>query len=73
VQRLETCGVETRPIIAGNLARHPALAQVPHRKAVAMPVCDNLLRQTLMIGCHPITTKGSLTTLEQALKGLAEL
>src|SRR5207247_1397275 len=30
ISHLEDSGVETRPIIAGNLARHPAISQVVH-------------------------------------------
>jgi CDP-4-dehydro-6-deoxyglucose reductase, E1 len=71
IRHLEESGVETRPIIAGNLARHPAMAQVVHRSAPAMRACDELLSNAFMIGCHPVLSAGSLTTLEQALAGLA--
>ena len=73
VAHLEANGVETRPIIAGNLARHPGVAQVEHRTAASMEVCDSLLRDTFMIGCHPVLSTGSLTTLEQAIASLASL
>lgn len=73
VRHLEGHGVETRPIIAGNLARHPAVARVEHRTSDSMDVCDALLRSSLMIGCHPIPTDGSLATLEGAIKALANL
>jgi CDP-6-deoxy-D-xylo-4-hexulose-3-dehydrase len=71
IRHLEESGVETRPIIAGNLARHPAMAQVVHRSAPAMGASDALLRNAFMIGCHPVLSAGSLTTLERALAGLA--
>jgi CDP-6-deoxy-D-xylo-4-hexulose-3-dehydrase len=73
VRHLEESGVETRPIIAGNLARHPAMAQVVHRSASSMDSSDALLRNAFMIGCHPVVSPGSLTTLERALARLAEL
>jgi CDP-6-deoxy-D-xylo-4-hexulose-3-dehydrase len=72
-EHFENHGVETRPIIAGNLARHPAIAQVLHRCAPSMDVCDALLRDTFMIGCHPALSTGSLTTLERAIASLANL
>ncbi len=72
VGHFERNGVETRPIIAGNLARHPAVAQVRHRSAASMDTCDALLRDTFMIGCHPILSTGSLTTLERAITSLAD-
>ena len=71
VRHLETNGVETRPIIAGNLARHPAASQVRHRSAASMDTCDALLRDSFMIGCHPILSAGSLKTLEVAIASLA--
>jgi dTDP-4-amino-4,6-dideoxygalactose transaminase len=71
MRHLERHGVETRPIIAGNLARHPATHQITHRSAPDLSVSDALLRDTLMVGCHPISTQGSLETLEQAFRGLA--
>lgn len=73
VQHFEVNRVETRPIIAGNLARHPAVAQVRHRTAGSMAVCDGLLRDSFMIGCHPILSSGSLATLENAITSLAGL
>lgn len=71
VAHLEEHGVETRPIIAGNLARHPAVSQIRHRSAGSMDVSDALLRDTFMIGCHPVLSPGSLATLERAITSLA--
>ena len=73
VQHLEAAGVETRPIIAGNLAQHPAVRPVEHRAPRSMPVADSLLHDAFMIGCHPILSAESLGTLEAALKSLADL
>lgn len=72
VEHLERNGVETRPIIAGNLARHPAVTQVRHRSAASLDTCDALLRDSFMIGCHPTLSTGSLTTLEHAITSLAD-
>jgi CDP-6-deoxy-D-xylo-4-hexulose-3-dehydrase len=71
VRHLERNGVETRPIIAGNLARHPAVSRVRHRTAASMDTCDALLRDSFMIGCHPTLSAGSLKTLEDAIASLA--
>jgi len=73
VEYFETGGVETRPLIAGNLARHPATAHVVHRTANDLADCDSLLRETLMIGCHPVLLPETLETLEQTLIGLRDL
>ncbi len=71
VRYLESNGVETRPIIAGNLARHPATATVAHRQDDEMAVSDALLRESLMIGCHPVPAPGSLAVLQSAIAGLS--
>ena len=73
VQHLEDAGVETRPLIAGNLVRHPAVRPLEHRAPRSMPVADSLLHDAFMIGCHPVLSPEGLRTLETALKNLADL
>jgi len=70
---LEDRGVETRPIIAGNLARHPAAVRHGVRSAGSLQHCDDLLTRGFMIGCHPVLAPGALETLEEALEALAGL
>lgn len=67
------CGVETRPIIAGNLARHPASARIQARRATSLAQCDELLARGIMIGCHPYPEADALATLESAIQALAQL
>ncbi len=67
--RLEERGVETRPILAGNLTRHPALERVAYRK-VPLTTCDAMLARGFMIGCHPVRTPGALASLEDAFRSL---
>ncbi len=74
IQRhLEAHGVETRPIIAGNLARHPAAARLETRAAASLQVCDSLLGGGFMIGCHPVFSDEVLETLERAIASLSAL
>jgi len=68
----QTAGVDTRPIIAGNLVRHPAISQIKSRSAASLKVSDELLRRGFMIGCHPVLDPGSLETLERTLARLAK-
>ena len=65
-------GVESRPIIAGNLTRHPGAAGIECRKAASLAVADDVFERGLMIGCHPYPAEGSLETLEVALAGLRD-
>lgn len=61
-------GIETRPIIAGNLARHPACRRWRIRRAVSLKKCDYTLRNGFMIGCHPVGVRASLRILERAFR-----
>ena len=44
--------IETRPIIAGNMARHPALKLFPHRVAGDLQNCDTMMKRGFAVGCH---------------------
>ncbi len=53
VRTFEAAGIETRPILAGNLLRHAAMARLHYRVDPAgYPVADHLMRDGFMIGCH---------------------
>ena len=49
---LQSHGIETRPIIAGNMARHPALQMFPHRISGTLENCDTVMDKGFAIGCH---------------------
>lgn len=51
-ERLETgFGVQTRPIMAGNLLRHPAFESLAD--PLAFPHADDVMRSGLLVGTHP--------------------
>ena len=52
VDHLEAAGVETRPVIAGNLAEHPAMKLVRHRVQGKLPNARRIMRNGLYTGCH---------------------
>jgi CDP-6-deoxy-D-xylo-4-hexulose-3-dehydrase len=70
---LEDAGIETRSVIAGNLARHPAMSEIEHRCAPTLEVADRIFNDYFMIGCHPFATDAQLETLEAGFAGLAAL
>lgn len=51
-QYLQAHKIETRPIIAGNMARHPALEMFTHKTAGDMSVSDRIMQRGFGIGCH---------------------
>ncbi len=52
MQHFEAAGVETRPLLAGNLLHHPAMNGLRYRADTSYPVADRVMRQGFMIGCH---------------------
>lgn len=53
---LESVGIETRPIICGNLARQPAVKQLKHRVFGVLDGADRVMDCGLYWGTHPRMT-----------------
>ena len=55
--KLEAQGIETRAIMAGNIAgslvKHPTTHMIEHPVAPSLQVADQILNRGFMIGCHP--------------------
>lgn len=45
-------GIETRPIIAGNIARHPVMKSYEHRVAGTLENSDRIMQRGFAFGCH---------------------
>ncbi len=52
VDHLEAAGIETRPVIAGNIAEHPAMKLLKHRVHGRLPNARHIMRNGLYMGCH---------------------
>lgn len=73
-ERLETLGVETRPIIVGNMLRHPLAATIPLSEAqIELPVCDAVFETGLMIGISPESSQEDEDWIAQALREAANV
>jgi len=72
-QRLEDLGIETRPIVAGNLVRHPAMDNIEYRAADSLAVADRILERGFMIGCHPTAEPQEIEHPEAAFSSLEKL
>ncbi|MHB1947011.1 MAG: DegT/DnrJ/EryC1/StrS family aminotransferase [Gammaproteobacteria bacterium] len=49
---LQSHGIETRPIIAGNLARHPVFNMLQHRIGGDLSAADAVMKRGFAIACH---------------------
>ncbi|MBI2914238.1 MAG: DegT/DnrJ/EryC1/StrS family aminotransferase [Chloroflexi bacterium] len=52
VAHLEARGLETRPIVAGNIAEQPAMRLFPHRVSGDLPNSRLIMRQSFYFGNH---------------------
>lgn len=53
VRFLEAHRVETRPLFAGNLLRHPAFQNIPHRVVRDLSNTDMAMTNTFFVGVYP--------------------
>ena len=63
VNHLEKEGVETRPIVAGNMARHPAAQLFPAFGESEFPGADKLHQRGLYLGLSPLFTDSDIDRL----------
>ncbi len=56
---LESNGIETRPIIAGNIANQPAVKIYPHRISGDLKNSSNIMVNGLAVACHQSLSKES--------------
>ena len=50
---LEKQGIQTRPVFSGNILKHPAFQDIPHRLASdTFPIADSVQTNSLLVGCH---------------------
>ena len=59
-EHLESRGIATRPIVAGNLAVQPAFRDNPHRTVGSLAGATRVGERGLFVGNHPNLTQGQL-------------
>jgi CDP-6-deoxy-D-xylo-4-hexulose-3-dehydrase len=71
---LEERGIETRPIIAGNILRHPLAKSIGLKNDQPdLPVCDEIFARGLMIGLSPFSDPQAEAYVHEALQAAAQL
>lgn len=62
---LEAQGIETRPIVAGNLARQPVCDAFPELQGEQLPGADIVHERGFYLGLHPFDIKQNLDRLAE--------
>jgi len=65
---LERRGIETRPIVAGNLAVQPAFRDNPHRIVGSLGNATQIAERGLFVGNHPNLSQGHLDHIVEAFR-----
>lgn len=66
-EHLEENGVETRPIVAGNLARQPVCDLFPELQGMDLPGADIVHDRGLYVGLHPDTDPAKIDRLSETI------
>ena len=65
---LEKLGVETRPVVAGNIARQPGFKKLLPDFDTYLPGADVIHEQGFYIGIHPIEYSAEIDKLDKILR-----
>jgi len=57
IHHLEGNGIQTRPIFAGNITRHPAYKSVDYKLVGNLGNADKILKDAFFVGVYPGLTK----------------
>lgn len=57
LKHLEAAGIETRPMFAGNITKHPAYKGAEFRISGDLTEADYILEHSFWISCHPSLTE----------------
>ncbi len=60
LKHLEKAGIETRPMFAGNITKHPAYKHSKYRISGELTEADYIMKHSFWISCHPRLTKEDL-------------
>jgi CDP-6-deoxy-D-xylo-4-hexulose-3-dehydrase len=67
VQYMEGCKIQTRPLFAGNLLRHPAFQGIDHRVVGDLNTTDKLMNDAFFLGVYPGLTQPMLDYMADCL------
>ena len=65
---LEENQIQTRVLFSGNVLRHPALKNVPHRRASKFENGDKIMEDSFLVGCHYYIDEYDLDRMKEVFK-----
>lgn len=68
VQELESKGIATRPIFAGNIARQPSMRKVKYEVVGTLENADRVMRDSFYVGVHPNLGEEHMTYLGKCIR-----
>lgn len=72
VSHLEACNIQTRPLFAGNLVRHPCFQSLEegrdYRIATSLNVTDQVMNNSFWVGVYPGMEQAMLEEMVQRIK-----
>lgn len=76
VNHLESNGIQTRMLFAGNITKHPCFDELResgkgYRTIGALPVTDRIMRDTFWIGVYPGLSEAAIRYVMQKITGYA--
>ncbi|MCH7755213.1 DegT/DnrJ/EryC1/StrS family aminotransferase, partial [candidate division KSB1 bacterium] len=66
VEFLEKHGIQTRPVMAGNILKQPGFSKLKGE----YPEADNVMKNALLIGCHQGLTRKQMDYLKSVFKNV---
>ena len=70
---LDQHGIETRPIICGNMARQPAFVHISHRVSGDLSGADTIMDCGLLWGLHPLMSNQDVEYVANTVLGFSAL
>lgn len=68
-EHFENNGIETRPIICGNIARQPGMKLWPHRILGDLAYADEVMKYGFAIPCHQDMTEADCDYIDGVVRG----
>jgi len=70
IKIFENLGIETRPIISGNITKHPVFKKLDYKKDINLKNTNIIHKKGFLIGCHDSVTNKNFNQLQKAVNML---